>query len=157
MTKVTKSCYVDANVLIYFHNKLSISHNQAKAIIKQLVEHEYTIYISSLIIDEYLYSSFRLSTEARELRLKKLRRGLNKILQIPGLCLVQPPLEPGKQKMVLAFMRKFGLKPRDAYHLLVMKHNKINTFATFDSDFNEVFKKKMLKDAFKVYGGGSLW
>lgn len=38
-------------------------------------------------------------------------------------------------------MEKFVLKPRDAYHLLTMKENRIRFFATFDKDFELVFRK----------------
>jgi len=41
-------------------------------------------------------------------------------------------------------MEKYDLCPRDAYHLLTMIYNKIDSFATFDTDFNKVFEDKLI-------------
>ncbi len=64
------------------------------------------------------------------------------------LTLVNPPLKPKYQLKVISFMKNYNLRARDAYHLLIIKSNKINYFATFDRDFEEVFKKKILKKYF---------
>jgi predicted nucleic acid-binding protein len=41
-------------------------------------------------------------------------------------------------------MSKYHLRLRDAYHLLIMQFNNIDSFLTFDNDFKLVFAAKIL-------------
>lgn len=143
--KATKTCYVDANVLIYFHSPRSSFHKQAVSIVKALIKQGYVVYISSLVIDEYLYNSFRLPKDEQAIRIVKLNQGMKKIFHLPGVQLLNPPLKIKKHFAILRFMKKYNLKPRDAYHLFIMRENKIRYFVTFDDDFNEVFDKGLVK------------
>ena len=38
-------------------------------------------------------------------------------------------------------MERYNLRPRDAFHFVTAIENKIQYFATFDNDFEEVFKR----------------
>jgi len=40
----------------------------------------------------------------------------------------------------MEYMKNYGLRPRDAYHLLAMKSNKITFLATFDWDFKKAVR-----------------
>ena len=72
---------------------------------------------------------------------------LVKILEIPSLEICSPPTDKPSQLKIVQFMDSFQLRPRDAYHLLIMQANEIEEFATFDSDFRRVFSAKALKKA----------
>jgi len=58
--------------------------------------------------------------------------------------LVNSPTGLKDQIKVVEYMEKYNLCPRDAYHLLTMIYNKIDSFATFDTDFNKVFEDKLI-------------
>lgn len=138
-------CYLDSNFLIYFKNETSPYHQQAVKTISQLVADYVKLFISPLVIDEFLHS---FSLELRKGRIKNiyadLQKALQDILAIPDLFLVNPPLKGESQIEVITLMKKYHLRARDAYHLLIMRANDIPSFATFDTDFEKVFATKSL-------------
>ncbi|MBU2577645.1 type II toxin-antitoxin system VapC family toxin [Patescibacteria group bacterium] len=138
-------CYLDSNFLIYFKNESSPYHQQAVKTISKLVGDYVMLFISPLVIDEFLHS---FSLELKKGRIKdiyaNLKRALQDILSIPDLCLINPPLEKNSQIEVITLMRKYNLRARDAYHFLIMQANDIPFFATFDTDFEKVFATKSL-------------
>lgn len=143
-----KKCYIDSNLLVYLKDQGSPFHRQAKNILKKLSPIDSELYISPLVIDEFL-NSFRkilvkekISKESIYTELDKL---LESILDLEHLNIINPPNDKNTNKKVIEIMSKFNLRPRDAYHLLIMQENNIKTFATFDKDFKEVFKQNMLK------------
>lgn len=93
--------------------------------------------ISPLCLDEFIYN-FPGSQKQKFLAFKK-------ILKFPNLTIVNPPTDTKSQAKIIKIMKKFNLGPRDAYHLLTMKHHKIKYFATFDTDFDPVFASNSLK------------
>lgn len=147
MTSPMRACYVDANVLIYFKNEDSAYSSKATDCITSLVEKDFVVCLSALVIDEFLHGILLL------LRYKKvnetnvfpiLLRAIKDVLALPNLTFVNPPQKPEQQLQIVDFMRKYKLKPRDAYHLLTMKVNGISHFATFDEDFAKVFRDKLV-------------
>ncbi|MDO8570361.1 MAG: type II toxin-antitoxin system VapC family toxin [Candidatus Daviesbacteria bacterium] len=140
-----KICYLDANLLVYYGNRNSPFHFRSRSIIKKLILENWQLRISSLILDEYEHAIIRLSGSIKAEVIKDLRGGLKKISKIPMLELVNPPLRIKEHFKILKFIEKFGLKPRDAYHLFIMKENKIQFMATFDNDFEKVFNKSVIK------------
>jgi len=42
-------------------------------------------------------------------------------------------------------MKKYNLRPRDTFHLLTILSSNIETGSTFDKDFAEVKKKKLIR------------
>lgn len=145
MKKISGKCYLDTNVLVYFNLKQSPKHPQAVFLLKNLVKHKVQLYISSLVIDEFLNAlvrSFRFYR--KKLDFGVLREVLKNTLALPDLKIVNPPLVKGAHQKVVSFMEKFNLRPRDAYHLLTMQTNNIQFFATFDDDFRGVFRKKVI-------------
>ncbi len=147
MKNLIKSCYIDSNVLIYSQDKDSAYFTQSIKALKFLVAENYQVFISSLVIDEFLYvAGFYLKKRLGKqdkvyLMLKKV---LNNVLSFPNLKLINPPAVKNKQKALVDIMQKFNLAPRDAYHLLIMKENKISYFLTFDSDFDKVFAERVI-------------
>lgn len=139
------SCYLDANLLIYLQNKVSKFHSQTKLLIQHLIQEGFEIVISSLVLDEYFYNILRLMQGERVEKLENLRKEFRKILKIPKLKFINPPLQGSSHLKVLNLMKKHNLKPRDAYHLFMMKENRIKYLATFDNDFTRVFDTGIIK------------
>lgn len=138
-------CYLDSNLLIYFKNEASPYHQQAVKTTNQLVTDYVKLFISPLVIDEFLHS---FSLEFKKARIKNiyvnLQKALRDILSIPDLFIINPPLNDESQIEVITLMKKYNLRARDAYHLLIMRANDISSFATFDTDFEKVFAAKSL-------------
>lgn len=141
-----KRCYLDANVLVYFKDESSPYHAQAISTLEKLVENKFTLYISPLVLDEFLYvlTYYLKQTRAADYA-TQLKRHLLSIFTIPNLSIVSPPDDKKKHIKVIDYIVSCSLRPRDAYHLLTMKEHKIKYFATFDTDFDQLFEKDVLK------------
>ncbi|KKR80529.1 MAG: PilT protein domain protein [Candidatus Daviesbacteria bacterium GW2011_GWA1_41_61] len=139
MKRVTNSCYLDTNILLYYQDWQSPFYQQTQEMISKLIKGGLDLIISPLVLDEYIYNTFTSSYKAEKEKIKMITLSLREILKLPGIKIFNPPLEVKKQLKVLKLMEKFGLKPRDAYHLLITLENKIKYLATFDSDFEKVF------------------
>lgn len=146
-----KACYLDANTLIYFKNEDSPFYSKTLTLVEYLVNENYHLFISSLVIDEFLYV-FKFHLENMKMKKKdifiSLNRALSEILALPNLSLINPSSEKNSQLKVIEIMKEFDLFPRDAYHLLAMMENKIKFFATFDGDFKNIFKKNIIISPF---------
>lgn len=140
-----KRCYLDTNTLLYFTNPAAQFHERAIELISSLLIQNYALFISPLILDEYFHNSIRFSQVPKKQALQDLKIGFGKIKKLKNINLVYPPLELKKQAKVISFMVKYQLRSRDAYHLLMMKENKIKYLATFDDDFDSVFAKGILR------------
>lgn len=140
-----KKCCLDANLLVYFQDPQSPSNQEATAIIQKLTEESYEIIISSLVLDEYLYTSLKFSGKSRKEMKESLTKSLKRIFKLKNIILVNPGLELKKHLKVINLMVKYNLQPRDAYHLFIMLENKVKFLATFDSDFDKVFASGKIK------------
>lgn len=140
-----KRCFLDSNILVYFKDSLSVYHKIVSQKITKLVSSDTELYISPLILDEFLYV-FRSVLMRKKIPqfYKELQRVVAEILQLPLLSLVNPPLAFHQQLQVVGYMEEYGLKPRDAYHLLTIISNNIDSFATFDTDFKKVFSAGLI-------------
>lgn len=148
MSNLIKACYLDANVLIYFKNKDSPFYSKTLMLIEYLVKNGYQLFISSLVVDEFLYGfKFHLENKKQDV-FRSLKKASSEILDLPNLELINPPSDKNFQLRVVEMMKDYNLFPRDAYHLLLMIENKIKFFATFDNDFKTVFKKKIIISPF---------
>lgn len=140
-----KKCYLDTNILLYFTNPLAQFHEQTVELLSSLLIQNWALFISPLTLDEYFHNSLRFSQVSRKLALQDLKKGFSKIRKFRNINLVQPPLELKKHMKVLNLMDRYNLRARDAYHLFIMKENKIKHFATFDTDFDKVFEAGTIK------------
>lgn len=141
-----KKCFLDSNILVYFKDDLSVYHKVASQKISELVSSGTEFYISTLVLDEFLYV-FQSVLMIKKIPqpYKELQRAVIEILQLPLLSLINPPFTSRQQLQVVKYMEEFSLKPRDAYHLLTIISNNINSFATFDADFKKVFSAGLIK------------
>lgn len=140
-----KTCYLDSNVLAFFGNENSPSHKQATDIIHKLIKQKFQLFFSSLTLDEYFHSVIRFSNEPRALTLKKLKAAYRKLLKL-NIKLINPTLDEKKHLKVIDLIGKYNLHPRDAYHLFIMLDNKVEVLATFDRDFDGIFKRGLIKN-----------
>lgn len=143
-----KKYYLDSNFLIYLKNEDIPSHKEAVSILEKIVESNSEVFISSLVIDEFLHSiRLGLIINKHKDLFPTLKSTLNDILSIPLLSIVNPPTDLKGQNKIVDYMEKYSLRARDAYHLLTMVFHGIDHFATFDHDFEKVFKSGLLHKA----------
>lgn len=143
----TKTCYLDANILVFFKESSSDQHDQVVSIIEKLVADNFTLFVSPLALDEFLYAALRYLREKNTKNVKgELKDLLSSVLEIPNLKIVNPPTDKNQQVKVVDLITNFSLGPRDAYHLLIVTENKIQYLATLDSDFDKVFETKVVKN-----------
>lgn len=140
-----KKCYLDANLLFYWQDPKSPFNTVANDIINRLVEKEYLLFLSSLVLDEYLYTCLRFSGKSKKDMKNSLKLSMRRLIKIPHLQLINPPLDEKKHLRVVDLIAKYNLRPRDAYHLFIMMENKIKFLTTFDSDFEKVFASGVVK------------
>ncbi len=133
-------CYLDSNLLIYFKNEKAEQHQSAKNIIKQLVAEDVRLVISPLVLDEFLHIILLIVRQkyAKEEQIYYvLQKHLDSILALPTLAVIGASLSIEDQRSIPKLMKKYRLRPRDAFHLSTMQQNNINKIATFDNDFNK--------------------
>lgn len=140
-----KKCFLDTNLLFYYSNSESLFYKQASSIIAQLLIEDWEMYISSLILDEYFHNMIRFSKVSRYEAFADLKRSFNKIIKIPNLHLINPSSILTDQRKVISLMIKYQLRARDAYHLFLIKENKIKYMVTFDHDFDKVLENGSVK------------
>lgn len=140
-----KKCYLDANFLVFLQDSSSAFYPQAAKILQNLIDEKIVLFVSSLVLDEFLMGSLRLSGKGIKDMKSNLRLGLKSIFKLPNFNLTTLPSDPEKHLKVINLMAKWHLKPRDAYHLFIMLENRIKYLATFDHDFDSVFRKGLVK------------
>ncbi len=145
--KSINSCYLDTNVLVSFLQEDSLNHQKSISLITKLASQNLILCISPLCLDEFLHSLRKIHYHKTKTNIqnKSIYNYLKKILSLPYLEIVNPPFSIKSQLQIPLLMDKFKLSPRDAYHLLTIRHHKIKHFVTFDSDFELVFKNTSLK------------
>lgn len=143
--RAMQKCYLDSNFLVYIKNENSPYFQRASSLIFELASKEVDLYISPLALDEFLHS-FLLELRQKDYKdiFSGLQKALDDILKLPKLHLINPPVEIEAQRRIVGLMKKYQLRARDAYHLLTMIDNGIDSFATFDSDFKKVFEDKLI-------------
>lgn len=137
-----QAVYLDANFLIYwFISKEPELKKQARLILANLLADRKKIYASALVFDEAWLGIRKEYNEQKSVKLScsddlvftKLKNFTNLIL--PKLNLIQLANVHNGIIEALDYIKTFGLRPRDAFHLATMKHNNIAIIVTNDSDF----------------------
>lgn len=139
-----KICYLDANLLAFLGNENSPFHQKALDIIDRLIKQDYKLVLSSLTLDEYFHTVIRFSQDPKAETYQNLKKAYGKLLKL-NIKLVNPSLEEKKHLKVIDLIAKYNLHPRDAYHLFIILENKVKFMATFDSDFDEIFKTEKIR------------
>lgn len=139
-------CYLDSNFLIYLKNEDSEEHQEAVSKFNLLIQEKKQIYLSPLVIDEFIHTMvFLINKKRGEVELKTIKKIVADILNLSRLELVGVPIDKSAQLAVIEIMKKYHLGVRDAYHILTIQANGIEYFATFDNDFRLIFSEKIIK------------
>lgn len=142
-------CYLDANVLVYFKDTRSPHFSKAKRLIKKLLDNDYQLAVSPLVLDEFFYVTRYVLANQAKLSQAQLYQRLNSILEeifrLPSLSIVVTPATPTHQRQVVRLMEQFNLQPRDAYHIMTLLANKVACLATFDKGFDKLFRQGIIK------------
>lgn len=145
---VMRKCYLDSNALLYLKNTASPHHKNAAEITQKLISERVSLYISSLVLDEFMHTFlYEIRRNGSNNPYGELQRAVEGIIELPDLSIVNPPLDLERHVRVVGLMKQYVLHPRDAYHLLIMQANDIDGFATFDNDFARVFAANLLEKA----------
>ena len=140
-----KKAYLDANVLIAHQTRGHSHFQRAKDLLDELWQNRVQLVISSLTIDEFWYGiSFILREQGENKPFSAhgliFSKVLNNILSWRNIDLVSFQNSASELKKVLELIKKFNLRPRDAFHLRIMQQQRTNKLVTFDTDFQKVQK-----------------
>jgi predicted nucleic acid-binding protein len=125
--------YLDSNVFIF----AALSKEKIGEVAREALRNleKFTGVINSLVIDEIIWNikkeiSYQTAIDVSE-----------KIFELPLKIL---SVNPETVFRAFEFMKKYGIKPRDAIHVASMLENSIPTIVTEDSDFKKVREIKTL-------------
>lgn len=122
--------YLDANFFVFALLDKTGKGEEARRIQRMIVEGRDSAVTSSLALDEVMWVLIKNKRE------HLLRVAIEGIYHTPNLNVVEvSPLAP---LLALEFIEKYGLKPRDAFHLAVMREIRVETIVTDDKDFEKV-------------------
>ncbi len=140
-----KRVYFDANVLIAHQLTNHQYFTQAKQLLETLWKQGSVFYLSSLTIDELFYGiGFCLRAKDKNKPYAKIAAQLKEIfaaiISWQNVELISFDNNLTEIIQVLSYIKKYNLRPRDAFHLQIMKQNQLKKIATFDNDFKQVEK-----------------
>jgi len=141
--------YLDSNILVAYQIENHPFYLKAKKLIEKLIKKQFTFCLSPLALDEYLYIILKYF-KARYFS------DFNQILSsLKNISLLSPQyvnINWSKKTMFEVFLliKKYRLRPRDAFHLKIIQEEKIDYLASFDDDFKIIIKEKLAKDALIV-------
>ena len=120
--------YLDANFFI-FTNLVDTKGKQARCILKEITQGKQAI-TSSLALDEVMWVFLKHNLK------HEIKKIIEEIYSIKNLEVKEvSSLIPLK---AVQFMEEHNLKPRDAFHLAVMKQFGITEIVTDDKDFDKI-------------------
>lgn len=143
-------CFIDANVLIYYKTEEDQKHKESVFLIADLVKKETELCISSLVVDEFVHALIKIAEIKKKKKAIVVKKALTDILELPLLTIVETPNTKEELGKITEVMEVFGLKPRDAIHLMTMIKNKIFYLASFDQNFEKAYKTGVIKRAEKL-------
>lgn len=140
---MNEKVYLDANVLIAHQIKGHGDFELAKKLIEKLWHQKVLLFVSSLTFDEFWYGISVLLREQVEDKpfscfAEVFDQLLTNILSWQNVKLVSFRNSEKELKKVLRLIKKYNLRPRDAFHLRIMNQQSIKTIATLDNDFRKV-------------------
>ncbi|HIH24315.1 TPA: type II toxin-antitoxin system VapC family toxin [Candidatus Woesearchaeota archaeon] len=128
--------YLDANFFIYLHTEESAQGLAARTILSRIVKGELA-FTSVLTLDEVMWVFRKLG------RRGELAGILEETYATQNLEVL--PVSSSIPLAALDLMEKHNLKPRDAFHVAIMKEKGIKTIVSTDADFDKVPSIKRLK------------
>ncbi len=145
-----KEIYLDANFFVYwFIGKEPELKKRARLLFATFLVDKKELFSSPLAFDEAWWKikdEYNIQNDVHlscsdDLIFSEIKKFTNAILS--KISLIQlVDIRTGVTE-AMSHIITFGLRPRDAFHLAIMKHNKITTIITNDNDF---IKKQRLMD-----------
>ena len=122
--------YLDANFFIFALLDNTERGEKARKIYREIIDGTYQALTSSLALDEVMWVLIK------NRRSHLLRIAVEGIYSTPNLEVVEvSSLIP---LTALDIIEEYGLNPRDAFHVAIMKENKIKEIISDDGDFDKI-------------------
>ena len=122
--------YLDSNFFVFALSDQTNKGQKAREIQKDIVESGLVAFTSSLALDEVMWVLIKNKKE------HLIRKAIEDIYAMPNLEVREVssliPLH------ALDIMEKYNLKPRDAFHVAILKELQLNSIVSDDSDFDKV-------------------
>lgn len=136
----SQTVYLDANFLVYcLVSKTPKLKRQARILLAKLLAKKAALALSPLTFDEAwegirktIDITFSHFSDEIYLRLEEVT---DQILSHPSFKVIQLKNAPKGVENALENIRKFCLRPRDAFHLAIIRSNDISVMVTSDKKF----------------------
>lgn len=151
LTPPKKKIYLDANFLVSLYYENSRFHRSCKDFLKALKSRGFNVFISTTVVKEYLHGITqvemgkaygdnwrKLYKDGSAFLTEDITKILTKALGLVlDLAIIKEILPSSKEHIenLSSVMGEYNLFSNDAFHLKVMKHNKVFALATIDKDF----------------------
>ena len=122
--------YLDANFLVFAFIGTGEKGENAKAILAGILEGRHRAFTSPLAFDEAMWALIK------ERRSQVMEKMFLSIFSIKNLTVL--PVSPETPLSAAEIMKGGKLKPRDAFHLAIMKENRIQNIASDDGGFDGI-------------------
>ena len=159
-TDLPKKIYADANFLISYWINDHEDHERARKLFFELIENDSIIFISPLVLDESWYKIRYILKKLKcavNIPFKDFYQNFKKLFEFivssPYFRIIQFRSDFVVQgcREALENIRWYNFRPHDAFHLALVKDNKICAIVTVDSDFTKSKNKELLgKERIKI-------
>lgn len=122
--------YLDANFFLFALLDNTSKGQRARDIHRSIVKGKEQAATSPLAIDEIMWVLIR--ADKKHL----IRMAVEDIYSTPNLDIL--PIAPIIPLISLGIMEQYDLKPRDAFHIAVMKESRLTKIVTDDKDFDKI-------------------
>lgn len=140
------SCFLDTNILIYLIDESSANFLKVKKLILKFEKNNTHLYITHLILAEFIHVFFSLLQLAKEKNIhESLEVALKKIGLMPNISIISPPEDFIFTNSVVKIMEQYKLKSNDAYILSILNEKNIQYLATFDQILAKAAKNLNIK------------
>ncbi|MEW5955294.1 MAG: type II toxin-antitoxin system VapC family toxin [Candidatus Micrarchaeota archaeon] len=122
--------FLDTNLFIFAFYEKSAKGERAQNILDEIVRGKARAATSALVLDEVMWAITKnySSTEIPSV--------IERVYDVPNVVVIGVDAEA--PRLAIEVMKKYGLKPRDAFHAATMLQNEIFTIVSDDADFDRV-------------------
>ena len=122
--------YLDANFFLFAILDVTRKGDNARKVQASIIRGKQYATTSALALDEIMWVLIRNNKK------HMLRTIVEGIYSMPNLDVSD--VSPTIPLLALEFIEKYGLSPRDAFHVAIMKEGKIRSIVSDDDDFDKV-------------------
>src|SRR5262245_43546063 len=123
--------FLDTNILLrHFLQDVPSQSARATELIRRLEDSEVQVHISDIVVFEVVFTLTRSYRQPKA----AVRDAVLALLDLPGIIL------PGKRRFhrVFDLYVDLNISFADAYHVVLMEQQKVDTVVSFDRDFDRV-------------------